>query len=544
MHPIDQGPELARINEQGFAAAVAQHALGIGAFVAGQEPQAYRNLRAVEELARQCDHAIDQIGLDQGLADLAFAGLVGAHAAVGEHEASVAVGREVVDEVLYPGEVGVAFGRHAVLPAHVVVFAVPVAVVERRVGQHVVGAQIRVQIAAEGVGVFGAKVGLYAADGEVHHREAAGGGVAFLAVDGDVAHLAAVGFDELLRLHEHAAGTAAGIVDAAFIGFQHFHQTAHHAARRVELAAVLALGAGEAGKEILVDAAEQIDRTMRLGAAAGGGEFDGGDYIDQLAQALLIQSRARVVLGQHALEPRVDALNGDHRIVDPATDAGHARAGLQVRPARIGRHPENVLGQILVRILRIGAGVVALPRHQLGAVRLEAVGDVLQKDQPEHDMLVLRRVHVVAQLVRRQPELGLEAEIGAAGGLFLAGLGGFCCFGHGWAVLGTWRQRTMVGGDAERCQHLRVGMAAPCCSRLAAISQATANEHFRDRSTNPFAGARLRRDCLFRRFTGRDVHVALSGKQGNKLIIFDKKSKPVRPEQSVRCSIRKRVRLP
>jgi hypothetical protein len=40
------------------------------------------------------------------------------------------MGREVVDEVLHPSEVGVALGRDAVLPAHVVVAAVPVGVVE------------------------------------------------------------------------------------------------------------------------------------------------------------------------------------------------------------------------------------------------------------------------------------------------------------------------------------------------------------------------------------------------------------------------------
>ena len=139
-------------------------------------------------------------------------------------------GREVVDEVLHPGEVGVALGRDAVLPAHVVVLAEPVGVVEGRVGEDVVGAEVGMEVAAEGVGVLGAEVGLDAAQGEVHHGEAAGGGVALLAVDADVAELAAVGFDEFLRLHEHAAGAAAGIVDAAFVGGEHLDEAAHDAA--------------------------------------------------------------------------------------------------------------------------------------------------------------------------------------------------------------------------------------------------------------------------------------------------------------------------
>ena len=107
-----------------------------------------------------------------------FAGLVGGHAAIGEDEAGHAVGREVVDEVLHPGEVGVAPGRDAILPAHVVVFAEPVGVVEGRVGEDVVGAEVGMEVAPEGVGVLGAEVGLDAAQGEVHDGEAAGGGVA------------------------------------------------------------------------------------------------------------------------------------------------------------------------------------------------------------------------------------------------------------------------------------------------------------------------------------------------------------------------------
>ena len=46
---------------------------------------------------------------------------------------------------------------------------------------------------------------------------------------------------ELLGLHEHAAGAAAGVVDAALVGFEHLHQHLHHRVRGVELAAALAL---------------------------------------------------------------------------------------------------------------------------------------------------------------------------------------------------------------------------------------------------------------------------------------------------------------
>ena len=180
-----------------------------------------------------------------------------------EDEAGHAGGREVIDEVLHPGEVGVAARGKAELPARVVVFAEPVGVVEGRIGEDEVGAQIGMEIAPEGVGLLFAEIGFDAADGEVHHGEAAGGGVALLTVDADVAEPAAVGFDEFFRLHEHAAGTAAGIVNAAFVGSEHLDEETHDALRRVELAAFLAFGAGEPAEEVFVDAAEDVF-AMRL----------------------------------------------------------------------------------------------------------------------------------------------------------------------------------------------------------------------------------------------------------------------------------------
>jgi len=47
-----------------------------------------------------------------------------------------------------------------------------------------------------------------------------------------------------------------------------------------------------------------------------------------------------------------------------------------------------------------------------GVHLLEGVGDVLQEDQAEHHVLVLGRVHIVAELVGRLPQCGLEAERG------------------------------------------------------------------------------------------------------------------------------------
>lgn len=61
-------------------------AFGVGGFVFREEPEADGDLVAVEELAGEGDHAVHEVGLDEGAADLAFAGrrvswgMVGGHA--------------------------------------------------------------------------------------------------------------------------------------------------------------------------------------------------------------------------------------------------------------------------------------------------------------------------------------------------------------------------------------------------------------------------------------------------------------------------------
>ena len=133
------------------------------------------------------------------------------------------------------------------------------------------------------------------------------------------------------------AGAAARVVDAALVGLEHLDQQLDDAARRVELAALLALGAGELGEEVLVDAAEDV-----LRAALRVAEPDVADQVDELAEALLVERRAGVVLGQHALERGVVALDGDHGVVDELADGRLLGLGLEVRPARLRRHPEDV----------------------------------------------------------------------------------------------------------------------------------------------------------------------------------------------------------
>jgi len=181
-----------------------------------------------------------------------------------------------------------------------------------------------------------AEVGVDAPDGHIHGGEPSRRGVALLPVDGDVADAPAVLLDELLGLHEHAAGAAAGVVDPrAGRGREHLDEHADDAARCVELPALLALGTGKLAQEILVDAPEDV-----LAAVLGVAKADGANEVDQLAEPMLVQRGAGEVFRQDALEPGVVALDGDHGVVHQLPDAGLLGVALKVFPPRLFRHPE------------------------------------------------------------------------------------------------------------------------------------------------------------------------------------------------------------
>jgi hypothetical protein len=213
-----------------------------------------------------------------------------------------------------------------------------------------------------------------------------------------------VGLDELFAADEHAARAAARVVDAALVRREHLDQDPDDVRGRVELAALLAFGTGELGEEVLVDPTERV-----LGPVGGGAERDVADQVDELTEALLVETGPGVVLGQHTLERRVVALDGGHRVVDEGADRGLRGAGLEVGPAGFPGHPEDAGGAVLVGVLWIGA--VRALSLELGMLRFEGVADVLEEDQAQDDVLVFGRVHVVAQGIGGLPELRLKAEV-------------------------------------------------------------------------------------------------------------------------------------
>ena len=283
----------------------------------------------------------------------------------------------------------------------------------------------------EAVGVVRAEVGINAANGKIHLGKAPGGRVRLLPVYGDVAQAAAVGDGELLGLHEHAAGTATGVIHTPLVRLDHLNQELDDALRGVELATELALRRSEAPKEILVHPAQDI-----LGARFRVAEADGADEVNQFAEPGLVERRPGVVLGEDTLEYGVLAFDGDHGVIHQLADVRLLGVGFERRPTCLLRHPEDISGGVLVAVfadiidakIELGGVFAGLGRRRLFLEQLrmlfrESVRDVLQKDQTEHDMLVLAGVNVATELVGSKPKLGLKSKIR---GIVGTGIG----FGH------------------------------------------------------------------------------------------------------------------
>lgn len=95
------------------------------------------------------------------------------------------------------------------------------------------------------------------------------------------------------------------------------------------------------------------------------------------------------------------------------------RGGSHCLPARVLRDEEDSLGGVLIPVFLEALAF----GHQLLMFLLELVRDVLQEDEPQHDVLVLGGVYVAAQFIGGLPDLLLEAYLGGVVGLFLCHMG-------------------------------------------------------------------------------------------------------------------------
>jgi len=84
-------------------------------------------------------------------------------------------------------------------------------------------------------------------------------------------------------------------------------------------------------------------------------------------------------------------------------------ARLEEGPAHLPGHPKDVDRAVFVRVLRISA-LTALGL-EFGSLLPKGIGDIFEKDESQHHVLVLGSIHSGSQGVGCAPEFRLEAEI-------------------------------------------------------------------------------------------------------------------------------------
>src|SRR5579864_6941290 len=114
---------------------------------------------------------------------------------------------------------------------------------------------------------------------------------------------------------------------------------------------------------------------------------------------MLVQCWTGVVLGKHSFKLWVVFLNSQHSLINDLANFSLFGIGLKMWPAGLLGHPEDVSSGVLVTVF--GIGVLFL--LQLGVPFFKGVGNVLKKDQPKDDVLVLGSVHMAAEFVCGRP---------------------------------------------------------------------------------------------------------------------------------------------
>ena len=372
-------------------------------FAAADEPERDGDGDAVEELGGHGDYAFDEVCFDDAFADFAFAAGLRAEGAVCKDEPDFSAGREVVNHVFNPCEVRVARGREAVLPARVFLqlFLTPVLEVEGRVRHDEVEAFVGVQVVEECVFVVFAEVRVDAADGHVHFRHFPGVGVGLLSVNAYVVAVAAVVLNKLDALHEHAAGTAAGVIDAlAFARFEDAHDGFHDTCRGVEFATLDAFVTRELRDAVFVGATEQIL------ACLGVAHVHVAEHIHHVAEHALIEVGGRVVLGKYAFERLVVLLNFDHRLVKNLAYFGSVGGFRDFGPAGILRNKEDVFAHVFVEVFFEAFAF----GDEFVVTFFECGRDVAQEDEPGENFAVVRCGDVPPEFAGGVPDLLFKAE--------------------------------------------------------------------------------------------------------------------------------------
>ena len=245
--------------------------------------------------------------------------------------------------------------------------------------------------------VFGdvSEVGGDAANGKVHFGQLVSGGGILLPIDGDIPFVPVMVFDEFDGLHEHAAGAAAGVVDFAFVGFDHFGDEVDDAFGGVKFAFALAFCQGEFAEEIFVDAAHDVLLLVAESVDVVDGVEQGGEFTHVEVEAGV------VVVGQRAFEGGIALFDGEEGGVYFEGDVGLFGVVFEEAPAGDFGEIEYVFHGVEVHHVEV---FVFAFGFEFVATFFEFVAGEFEENEAEHDVFVFGWFDGASEFVGGVPE--------------------------------------------------------------------------------------------------------------------------------------------
>lgn len=268
----------------------------VGLFAAFEDEDAHRNTRGIKQVRGQADDGVDVTVFEEFGAD-AFFGAAAEEDAVRQDDGHDAFFLEEMEAVQEKSEIGGGFGREAVV-FEADVFAEGVggfpAEAEGRIGDDGVeaghfggvGFAEKIPIVLQGVAVMDFELGVfYSVEEHVHARQVVGGDVVFLSVDFADAVLAHAFAD----VEEEGAGAAGEVENAvevfplAGFGFLAVEgddggEDAGDLLGGVEFAGFFAGAGGELADEVFVGVAERVDVGGKFCESVGDSFDDGAEF--------------------------------------------------------------------------------------------------------------------------------------------------------------------------------------------------------------------------------------------------------------------------
>ena len=214
-----------------------------------------------------------------------------------------------------------------------------------------------------------------------------------------------VTFNEFVRLHEHAAGAAARVIDDPLVRLDELGDKLNDAGGRVELAVLLRAADGERLQEVLIHAPDKVFLVIALLA-------DLGDLIyERLNGALGCAERGEQAQRQSALKRGVCFLRLTHGIVDDGGDRVVARMVNKVGPPCEFGQIEHVDRVVERRLLEERRDVAVLLDELLAAI-IKLVAGELQEYEADDSVAVLLHAADASKRDAAVPQHLLERKLG------------------------------------------------------------------------------------------------------------------------------------